>query len=371
MKDMTAKSLQRLFLETCKETCALEIKKQKEKKQEAVSAASQERPFDTTLKPQEHPALVSKNISLASNQDIVPVLREIVKLSKQVKSVDILKILNLNDSTTSLVEVPSSAKYSGFKKQARRTKWVLRVLVSARRCKTKDLLVGDDDEDDEEDNEIAHMNDDAARWHLTHLGEFFPAEFVKSAQALDMPVHRGKMDAACRAAMWSDAGVGVAAQRIVMKCFTSFFGCKFTVPEASVNKLAAHSVPPIVGRMEHMDRMLDCWLKDLVHLLAGQIVNEHESQPAGFSHATVDFVIGADHGQGYFRAGVKVTCHKADRSIAAAAVCGLGEIECGKDTGDLLALAFTPKLNAALKRIVDCQRDENGKLVSDGTLAVQ
>jgi hypothetical protein len=197
------------------------------------------------------------------------------KLSKQVKSADILKILNLNNSTTSLVEVPSSAKNSGFKKQARRTKWVLRIPESVRRYKTKDLLDGDDD------GKITCTNDDASRWLLTHLGEFVPAEFVKSAQALDMPVHRGKIDAACTAAVWSDAGVGVAAQRIVMKCFTSFFGCKFTVPEASVNKLAVHSVPPIVGRTEHMDRMLDCWLEDLVHLLAGQIANEHESQPAG------------------------------------------------------------------------------------------
>jgi hypothetical protein len=253
MKDMTAESLQRLFLETCKETCTLAIKKQKEKKQEAVSAASQAQPFDTTLKPQEYPTLVSKNISLTSNQDIVPVLREIVKLSKQVKSVDILKILNLNDSTTSLVEVPSSAKNSGFKKQARRTKWVLCILESARRHKTKDLLVGDDDEDDE----IACTKDDAARWLLTYLIDFFPAEFVKSAQALDMPIHRGKMDAACTAAMWSDAGVGVAAQRIAMKYFMSFFGHKFTVPEASVNKLAVHSALPIVDGTEHMDRMLD------------------------------------------------------------------------------------------------------------------
>jgi hypothetical protein len=107
-----------------------------------------------------------------------------------------------------------------------------------------------------------------------------------------------------------------------------------------------------------------------VHLLAGQIANEHESQPAGFSYTTFDFVIGADHGQGSFRAGVKVMHRKADRSVTATAIYGLGEIECGKDTGDLLALAFTPKLNAALKRIIDYQRDENGKLVSDGTLAV-
>ena len=33
-------------------------------------------------------------------------------------------------------------------------------------------------------------------------------------------------------------------------------------------------------------------------------------------------------------------------------------------------MAFIPKLNSALKRIIECQRDENGKLVSDGTLTV-
>jgi hypothetical protein len=33
-------------------------------------------------------------------------------------------------------------------------------------------------------------------------------------------------------------------------------------------------------------------------------------------------------------------------------------------------LAFLPELNTAVKRIVSCQRDGNGKPVSDGTLAV-
>ncbi len=39
-------------------------------------------------------------------------------------------------------------------------------------------------------------------------------------------------------------------------------------------------------------------------------------------------------------------------------------------SAELLALAFTPKLNAALKRIVQYKRNENGQLISDGTLAV-
>jgi hypothetical protein len=59
-----------------------------------------------------------------------------------------------------------------------------------------------------------------------------------------------------------------------------------------------------------------------------------------------------------------------DGSIEATAIYGLGEIECQKDTAELLALAFTPKLNAALKRIVHYKRNENGQLISDGSLAV-
>ena len=54
----------------------------------------------------------------------------------------------------------------------------------------------------------------------------------------------------------------------------------------------------------------------------------------------------------------------------ATAIYGLREIECAKDTGELLALAFLPRLNAALKRIIRYQRDKNGNLVSDGTLGV-
>ncbi len=119
-----------------------------------------------------------------------------------------------------------------------------------------------------------------------------------------------------------------------------------------------------------MDHSLDYWYKDIKELLTCQIAGEHINQQAGFSYSSVDFVIGADHGQGSFRAGVKVIFRDADNSIKATAIYGLGEIECAKDTGELLALAFIPKLNASLKEIISYDIDENGKLVSDGALAV-
>jgi hypothetical protein len=56
--------------------------------------------------------------------------------------------------------------------------------------------------------------------------------------------------------------------------------------------------------------------------------------------------------------------------VKATAIYGIGEIECQKDTAELLALACTLRLNATLKRIVCYVRSGNGQLVSDGTLAV-
>jgi hypothetical protein len=134
---------------------------------------------------------------------------------------------------------------------------------------------------------------------ITYLGDYYPTEFVKSAQALDMPIHQGKMDAVYTTAMWSDAGVGVVAQRIIMKYFIDVFSYKCTVAQALISQLAVDSVPPVVGTVQYMDRTFDYWYKDLEALLTGQIAKEHINQP-GFSYTSVDFVIGADHEQGSF-----------------------------------------------------------------------
>jgi hypothetical protein len=133
-----------------------------------------------------------------------------MKLSKKVRYIGLLKVLYYNNTATSLVEVPCSVKQSGFKKQARRSQWVQRILQCVRKYKEEEL-VADNEKQEDDDNEFAYTDDDAARWLITYLGECYPKEFVKSVQALDMSIHQGKMDALYTAAMWGDAGVGVAA----------------------------------------------------------------------------------------------------------------------------------------------------------------
>jgi hypothetical protein len=241
--------------------------------------------FGETVDPKDYPTLDSKNICLKTDKDISPVLWDIMKLSKNVRSVHLLKVLNYKDTTTSLVEVPCSAKQSGFKKQAQRSRWVQRILQCVRKHKEGEL-VADNEKQEDDDDEFAYIDDDAARWLITYRGECYPKEFIKSAQALDMPIHQGKMDTEYTAAMWGDAGVGVAAQRIMMKYFIDFFGYKFTVADALITQLAVDLVPPAVGTVQYMDRILDYWYKDLEGLLAGQIAKEHINQPA-FSYALI------------------------------------------------------------------------------------
>jgi hypothetical protein len=94
-------------------TCELERKNAAdEKKQQAVSAAVEINSFEENIDPKDYPTLHSKHICLKTDKDITAILCDIMKLSKEVKSIDLLKVLNQNDRPTSLVEVPCSANQS-------------------------------------------------------------------------------------------------------------------------------------------------------------------------------------------------------------------------------------------------------------------
>ncbi len=69
-----------------------------------------------------------QRICLTMNKNIQKLQLEILKMSRQVRSVNLVKVVDSNDITTSPVEVPCSAKQSGFKKQSRKFGWVKGIL---------------------------------------------------------------------------------------------------------------------------------------------------------------------------------------------------------------------------------------------------
>jgi hypothetical protein len=140
--------------------------------QPALSAAVAMNRFEETVDPKDYPTLDSKNICLKTDKDISLVLQDIMKLSKKVRSVDLLKVLNYNNTTTSLVEVPCSVKQSGFKKQARRSQWVQRILQCVWKYKEEELVADNEKQEDDDDDEFAYTDDDAARWLIMLNGTY-------------------------------------------------------------------------------------------------------------------------------------------------------------------------------------------------------
>jgi hypothetical protein len=193
--------------------------------------------FDETIDPQDCPTLASKQTHVESDNDVTPALHKIVKLAKDaVKSTDLQKVLHVNDRTARVVVVPCSAKQSGFKMQAQKSQQVHQILQRARRCKEEEVA-----QEGNDDKEFACANDDTARWLIAHLGDCDPSKFVRLAQALDMPIHKGNWTWSTPQPQ-SDAGVGVAAQRIIMKHFVCLFWMQFAVPVRQRSTICWHHI---------------------------------------------------------------------------------------------------------------------------------
>jgi hypothetical protein len=91
------------------------------KKRKAVSDAVEVKCFEEVVDVKTFPTLVSKGICLTSDVDVTPVLRDLVKLSKTVKSVD-AESPAFNGAPQSLSLKSLFDKDVGFKK-ARRSQW--------------------------------------------------------------------------------------------------------------------------------------------------------------------------------------------------------------------------------------------------------
>jgi hypothetical protein len=104
---------------------------------------------------------------------------------------------------------------------------------------------------------------------------------------------------------------------------------------------------PVVCSVEYKEFSVDWWYKDIVEVLVGQIESEHACNPS-FTYDSIDLVVGADHGQGSIREGVKIVYRKGDGSVVAETIYGLAESECPHDNEELLQQTVLPKLNAAL-----------------------
>lgn len=294
------------------------------------------------------PALKSYGIPLVTTA-IHSVLRDIVALSRKAKNVDLLTfpLFNRADVSCTLVNIPSSFTYDRFKRNANRTGWVKRILLSASR---------------EEEGEVA------ARWILQYLGDMFNDCFADIACRLGLLLPAKVMDAETASAMWEEGNVPLRAQRIILRHLKAFFGRRITVPESKIRELENGALPPITDSNEIDNNTIHFWYKKIDEVICHRIKTELKYRGQDFfaknGYDSLDIVLGGDHGARRFRAELRLIFRNSRNmhiNPYSTTLC-VGSIDCTKDTRDILDKTIGSHLNDGLHRIV------NKYLVAHSTL---
>ena len=114
------------------------------------------------------------------------------------------------------------------------------------------------------------------------------------------------------------------------------------------------------------------WTKPIEEVVQKSIavyLTQHQELEVGkrITPKTIDIVYGGDHGQGKFRAVVKIIFRDVHQTNVASIVLKVGHIDCKKDMYCILRDTITPKINKSLEKlktsgaIVTTQTSINGK----------
>jgi hypothetical protein len=167
--------------------------------------------IEDALNHDDYPTLVGQlHVNLKYNQTIQALLRDIIKLSKNVEAVKILKFQAGKDKLQSLMHLPRSSRVHLFNKNDVHSGWGLKVLDAI--IEPADNVNNEPPVDDDildVEKEICESTADAARWSITCLEEEIPDAHVEASQAIEMPIHNsGPMESGQTAAMFREANLG-------------------------------------------------------------------------------------------------------------------------------------------------------------------
>jgi hypothetical protein len=203
-----------------------------------------------------------------------------------------------NDKRGHAIIVPQVKTLPGFMEQARKLKWLERML--------EHLAGGDCDKED------------AAEWLSYYLGKKHDGAFTLASEALGLPLVQ-RMDATNAAAMWSDANVNITQQRIIKKHLRVHFGKRLFIPEKIFSAdLQRYYVPTAYGDCkfhkdgDHTQKPEKCpyWTRDASLVVLNELTRTLEYTDLNLVSSTFSsltsvngctLVAGADQGQGAWR----------------------------------------------------------------------
>ena len=266
---------------------------------------------------------------------ISSVLRDVIKLSKSAINSDLLTFDYYNDTKCSLVQVPVSSSYEGFRRTENSIKWVKKIL----------LAVG------AEDVNVA------AEWLLQHLAECYNESFVNAASSVGLLLHSKKMDAEAACAMWEEANVGLRSQRIILRHLANFFGRRITVPESFVRELERGSLQPISGSVDVDGVGITFWYKKIDEAVVHRMKTEMDYRGREFfmhnGYNSADIIFGGDHGARRFRAVLRLILRNTNNNdvVPLSVVITIANIDCDKENRAILENTIAKPINDGLRRL--------------------
>jgi hypothetical protein len=256
-----------------------------------------------------------------------------------------------NNTKQILLRIPSSSSAGSFARNMRRENFLDTLLENLSRDKDGGT-------------------EQATKWLMTTLAKKNERLFTEVARERGFISSLSKkMDAHSAAAMWESANVSTTQQRTILRHLNCFFGARFTVPESKVREIGKGFLEPINSSYEGPGKeKITFWYKPVDAVLQHEISNLlDEDSFKLLKHA--DIVVGGDHGKGKFRMVLMLLLRFTDPAKNKRHRFVVGEIDCKKDTSEVLKQTFMREQNAALKRITQFKRFV-GTRKDDGSLGL-
>ena len=308
-----------------------------------------------------YPTLAKANLNLTQNT-VNSILREIILLSKNMPDKYVLQHETYHGSTKKVVVVPQVSTDGSFNKLGKTLlKDVQKNLVSDTHCKNRVRIENGSDIESVRAEEEKRM----VKRIINHYCVSEKDTFAEVANENGLDLKKEVMSAEYAAAMLSESGVGPTKSRVLNRYLTAFVGKRIMPSENKIfrDETSIDELPPCVRIQElddktkvryyvkPLDRILSLGIKKKLKEEMKEEMKEDEIKRP----CKLDLSWSADHGGGFFRAVVKVVL-RYDNGTKLKFVHRVGQMQCKKDTYDVISKTMGPDLNSGLCSILEDDR---------------
>jgi hypothetical protein len=309
------------------------------------------------LDPLTYPTLLKAGITVNATT-LNSLLREIILVSKKMPDAYVLQHETYNGAKRKIVVVPQVSTEKSFNNHGKKLlKDVQKHLVSDAFCKSR--------EKNEHDATIETIRAEEEKRMVKNIIKHYCVSesdiFVEVAQEQGLDFKKKVMSPEYAAAMLSEAGIGPTKSRVLNRYITAFLGKRLMPAEAKIyrSESSIDDLPPVVRTKQLEDKTkVRFFVKPLDKVVSLGIEKKlkHMKEEEIKRSCKLDISWSADHGGGFFRAVAKVALRFPGDKKTLSFKHRIGQMQCKKDTYDVISKTMGPDLNAGLCSMLEADR---------------